>query len=158
MATRSTKKCPRCGEKCFAHQPRCDYCGLIFDRLKNVSNKAGKKAVLKGEKEKVVYLSEFPSDLKRWKVLLLCGFLGMFGAHNFYVGRYWKGGLMLLGGLIAFVLSGFSLGWYTETVNQLVEGFLFIPMGLTFLFWLYDFLLIAIKKYKVPVAPKEEKI
>ena len=31
------------------------------------------------------------SDKSKKKALLLCLFLGLFGAHNFYVGKYFRG-------------------------------------------------------------------
>ena len=144
-----TKKCPRCGEKCFKVQSRCDGCGLIFDRMKYASNKAAKVAIAKREKEKVIKVTELPKDLKRSKLLILSGCFGLVGAHNLYVGRYIKGFFSLIVFLITAVcilLEGII------NYAPFFESFFFIPAGISFFLWFYDFAMIAIKKYKVPIA------
>ena len=145
----STKKCPRCGEKCFESQARCDGCGLIFERLKFASNKKAKKCILKREKEQVIKTADFPKDLSRKKALLYCGFLGLFGAHNFYVGRYFKAITALLVTLVAVVCI--ALERYINYAS-FYENFFFLPTGIVFFMWFYDFIMLATKKYKVPIA------
>ena len=78
-----TKKCPRCGEKCLFASPKCPECGLVFSRLNFVTNKAGKKCVLKRQKDKLLYMTSWPSDVSRLKAILLCGFLGLLALITF---------------------------------------------------------------------------
>lgn len=152
-------KCPRCGEENFKTQKKCSDCGLIFDRLNYVSNRAGKIAVVRREKENILRVTKWPKDAKKNKALLLCGFLGLVGAHNFYLGRYVKGFFSLIVTLVACVCI------MLENVidyASFYESFFFLPTGIMFLMWWVDFILIASNKYKIPVAldyeyPEENK-
>ena len=96
------KKCPRCKEKVLAHQKTCPFCGLIFDRLNDVSNKAAHKEVLKLRKRNYIMMSDWPADVSKKKALLLCGFLGLFGAHNIYLGRFYKAFFVLFGVICSY--------------------------------------------------------
>ena len=152
-------KCPRCGEENFKTQKKCSDCGLVFDRLNYVSNRAGKIAVVRREKENILRVTKWPKDAKKSKALLLCGFLGLVGAHNFYLGRYVKGFFSLIVTLVACVCI------MLENVidyASFYESFFFLPTGIMFLMWWVDFILIAMNKYKIPVAldyeyPEENK-
>ena len=142
-------KCPRCGEENFKTQKKCSDCGLVFDRLNYVSNRAGKIAVVRREKENILRVTKWPKDAKKSKALLLCGFLGLVGAHNFYLGRYVKGFFSLIVTLVACVCI------MLENVidyASFYESFFFLPTGIMFLMWWVDFILIASNKYKIPVA------
>lgn len=48
------------------------------------------------------------SSKSRMVALLLCIFLGFFGAHRFYAGRY------LMGVLYLFTLGLFGIGWLVD--------------------------------------------
>jgi len=53
------------------------------------------------------------SDKSKTTALILCIFLGLFGAHYFYVGRYGRGVLyMFTGGL-------FVIGWILDIIKIL---------------------------------------
>ncbi len=141
--------CPRCKEKNFKNQKKCSECGLVFDKLNYVTNRAGKIAVVKREKEKVLKVDKWPPDVKKYKALLLCGFLGFLGIHNFYLGRYVKGAFSLFVTLVASICI--LLENYID-YSAFYETFFFIPTAIMFIFWWADFLLIIINKYKIPVA------
>ena len=126
----------------------CPDCGLIFERLNLATNKAGKKMINHGKRDKVIYVNDFPSDLNRYIVFTLALFLGLFGAHCFYVGRYIKGTLMAFGGVVTIlgtILSALSI--MPESINTLV----LLIVGVQGFTWLIDCLNIGIKKFKVPV-------
>ena len=151
------KKCPRCGEKCYNIEKVCDNCKLVFARLEYASNKKAKEAIKKGAKEQVITTNVLPKDVNKWKLLLICGFGGLFGAHNFYVGRYFKAIFSCFFMFLTFVLIAF---FNNELVTMLFTNYLFLPAGLVFYFWFYDMLMIGISKYKVPIAldiPKKEE-
>lgn len=145
------KKCPRCNEKTYANVTKCENCNLIFARLKFASNQEAKKAILNRQKEKVIYTSQFPTDLNRWITAFLCGFFGYLGLHNIYVGRYVKGGFSFVFSLLTMILL---LVLEPTFQSFLYQTWLWIPSALVFYFWFYDLFLIAIKKYKVPIAIK----
>lgn len=57
------------------------------------------------------------SDKSRGTALVLCVFGGMFGLHQFYVGRIGKGILY------AFTAGMFLLGWFGDIVKILNRSF-----------------------------------
>ena len=143
------KKCPRCGEKNLRNAVKCSYCGLIFERLKWATNSAGKKMLIKGKKNNVVYTTVMPNDLKRYKVLLMCIFLGLWGAHCFYVGRYKKAITMLCLGIV-FIISGIL------SINGLIPvsigTLIYLIVGALGIMWIFDIVNICIGRFKVPVS------
>ena len=142
------KKCPRCKNKVQDYQKKCDECGLIFSRLDKAQNKFARKELLGGHKENVVYVKKLPSDVSRWKLILLCGFLGVFGAHCFYVGRYPRGFYMLIVGLISIVMSVLP---FTEIYEKFISFFFILP-GLLAYMWIFDIVRIGFGTFKIPVA------
>lgn len=144
-----TKRCPRCGTKNEYSQFRCTECGLIFSRVENGSNQLAKGLILAGKKNETVKGYGFPKDVKKSKFLFLCGFLGLFGAHNFYVGRYVKAVFQLVSGLLALVLTVLS----SNIANiDFVMSFIFLPIALDGIFWCLDFVDGIFNKYRIPVA------
>lgn len=57
------------------------------------------------------------SDKSKTTALLLCIFLGFFGAHQFYVGKIGKGLLYL------FTAGIFGIGWIVDIFRILTGGF-----------------------------------
>ena len=143
------KRCPRCGTKNNYNETRCTQCGLIFSRVENGSNKIAKSLLLAGKKDEVVLARMFPKDVVKKKFLLLCGFLGIFGAHNFYVGRNKKAIYQLICGLLAVicVVVGPLIPFYDTLMS-----FISVPIGFDALFWAWDFIDGCVNRYKIPVA------
>ena len=83
--------CPKCYSSVHKDKCRCDYCGFNLNELNNASNKEAKKALKSVYKDDVLYTSKLPADVSKKKLLLFAIFLGVFGVHNFYVGKIWKG-------------------------------------------------------------------
>lgn len=81
--------------------------------------------------------------------MLLSGLGGAVGLHNIYCGRYLKGFFSLFFTLLTAILISVMAG---DVLATIYERFLFIPAGLVFIFWFYDFFMIGIKQYKVPIA------
>lgn len=55
------------------------------------------------------------SDKKKSTALLLCVFLGMFGAHYFYVGRIGRGIVCIL------TMNWFMFGWFVD-IFRIISG------------------------------------
>ena len=130
-------------------QEKCIECGLIFSRVENGSNKLAKGLILSGQKSQTIKAPMFPKDVSKKKFLLLCGFLGFFGAHNFYVGRYVKAIYQIIIGIfsvIATILSG-SVEFF-----NVVTSYLFIFVAVNAFMWMFDFVDGALNKYRIPVA------
>ena len=146
---KDTKKCPRCGNKCLQSQKKCDDCGLVFARLEEATNKEAKKQFF--AKQKSVVKVTTAKDVSKIKLLLLCGFLGVFVAHNLSVGRYYRGFFMLLWGLFSLVYVAYLTNF--ESMIRFVSTLpVMICIALVGFFWITDFILIAIERYKFPVA------
>ena len=143
------KRCPRCGEKTFINARACDGCKLVFARMEFASNKQAKREIKAGNKEAVIKTNQYPKDYNKWKMLLICFVGGLFGAHNIYVGRYLKGFFSLCALL---VLCGLILAVPSSTLATLFTNWMFIPYGIIVIWWLSDMILIALGKYKIPVA------
>ena len=143
------KRCPRCEEKNPINAYKCPSCGLIFDRLKLATNAAGKKMLKQGKKDKVIWTKDFPSDIKRSKAIILCVFLGLFGAHCYYVGKYTKAILMSIFGTLTIVIASLVVWSYIPDqiymTSQVVGA---IPIFV----WLFDISAICFKRFKVPIS------
>lgn len=143
------KKCPRCGTKCNYNEFRCSGCGLIFSRVENGSNQLAKGLILAGKKDQTVKMIGYPKDVNKKKYLLLCGFLGLFGAHNFYVGKYFKAIFQIIMGILSVILTIFS---GTFEAYSFIMSFIFVPAGINVFMWLFDFFDGCINKCRIPVA------
>mgnify|MGYP005776289561 CR=1 FL=1 len=152
------KKCPRCHEKCFAHEKACHECGLVFERLNYTSNKTAKKLILKGNRKDTIKTSDWPYDAKKSTALLLCGFLGFSGAHNFYLGRFVKGAVSLFGILLSVIMVILNDQIYGTTTWDVLRFIVLIPGCCVLIFWVSDFLSILFERYKIPVAIDENLI
>lgn len=145
---KDTKKCPRCSNVCLNSQKKCDECGLVFERLSKATNSEAKKQFFCKDKS-IVMVKDFPSDVVRWKMILLCLFLGLFGAHNLYVGRYYRGIFMLVVGLMSLIIA--SLNSVPDFYDKFISYFFVFPAFLG-IFWIVDLIKICFGQYKVPVA------
>ncbi len=145
------KVCPRCGLKVPEHIDECPDCGLIFSRLEIATNKEAKRKKLRGDRDYIINTTVLPSDVSFIKLLLFCIFLGPLGAHNFYVGRYLKGSVLLTDFTILFFMVIFN-SQLIEVGGEALVGTISTILGLIMLMWFWDLFMIIVKKYKFPVA------
>ncbi|MBQ7977136.1 MAG: TM2 domain-containing protein [Clostridia bacterium] len=153
-------RCPVCGARMKKDVNLCVKCGTKLEDIKKASHQAVSKARAEFEPEKVVLSSYFPSDLNYVKTLLLCIFLGTFGAHYFYVKRPIPGIICAVGWsifLLFYIICSFIFG-PSETFTfssynlQVIQFFVSIIGALVFLYWIVDIIRIATKRFKVPVV------
>lgn len=142
--------CPKCYGRVNKNTQRCEYCGMRMSEMEGATNADAKFAMKGIYKDDVLMTRKLPSDVSKKTILLLSIFLGLFGVHNFYVGRKARGvyqiaslALMGLGYLMEFVIFGAINGKFSW-VFQILEG-------VAIIIWLGDILTIAINRYKVPV-------
>lgn len=157
---RKSKKCPRCGNECLLSQVKCDECGLLFEKVEKATNKEGKRRLYRRQKEQVIYVKKYPSDVKKWKMILITIFFGLFGAHYFYIGKWKKGLAMLIYFFIVLFIgvifnAYFLLAWSGNFFS------IFGPLtGVYTLIWMFDIYRVSFNKFKVPVSiisEEEEK-
>ena len=152
---KDTKKCPRCGKVSLLSQKKCDECGLVFARLDEATNQEAKKQFFAKDKS-IVMTSKLPKDVNKYKLLLYCGFLGLFGAHNLYVGRYYRGFYMLFFGLLTLVYV--SIQAPSQWVLNLMSSWpVVVSVGILSILWVTDFAQVILNKFKVPVALGRDK-
>ncbi len=147
FSNRDTKKCPRCGTKCLINQQTCPECGLIFARLEFASNKAAKKKILRFDRDFVIYTNQYPKDISWIKLLLYSIFLGLFGGHYYYCGKYIKGSLMTASFVYLMFCTIFNDQMYALMENQ----YFYLPIGIAAFAWIYSMLMVITKRFKVPV-------
>ena len=145
---KKSKTCPRCNEKCDLTATKCTDCGLVFARLELGSNKLAKKKILTGKKDEVVYNRAIPKDVNKWILWSLVFFFGIFGAHNLYVGKFWKGAYMALCGLLSIACVTFTNFSFTDLLLQLSV----LPCGIMGFMWLFDMVDIVFGRFRVPIA------
>lgn len=91
--------CLSCDMEISAIARECPYCGAEqFDTKKSA-----------------LAMRDVPSDKRALTTGLLCFFLGVFGAHRFYVGKYVTGFLQL------FTLGGLGL-WMVFDLIMVITG------------------------------------
>ena len=128
----------------------CSTCGAIIKIAAEICPKCGVRQI-------ATTSSGDPnaSDKSKTSAALLCFFLGVFGAHRFYVGKVGLGVLtLIIGGVgLLFYLGGLGLTIDPDDYSDLEAGAgLFVLGGILFLIssvWaLVDFIIILVGSYK----------
>ncbi len=129
--------------------PACEDCGLKFDRLALATNGDAKRKKLRGDRSFIVSTTKLPSDVSYIKLLLFTIFLGVFGGHCYYTGRYLRGAILTTNFVVMMSFVIFN-GFFVS-----IPHFLDITMpicGLILFVWVFDLIKVCCKKFKVPVA------
>ena len=150
--------CPKCYAKIKPEHIKCPSCGFDLRLMEEATNKAAKKAKHSVYKDDVLYTTQTPPDIKRKKLILLSIFLGLFGAHHFYVGKILQGLYMLLSTVIGLSLSSVILAYGIIDSNNVIYQiyqFALVFQGLAVIFWVIDMVKIFLRRYKIPVYRDE---
>ncbi|MBQ2120131.1 MAG: hypothetical protein II197_04125, partial [Peptococcaceae bacterium] len=59
------KRCPRCNTKTPINLNRCGGCGLNYEKFNSATNAEAKSAFRMGEKSRVLYSKNVPSDINK---------------------------------------------------------------------------------------------
>lgn len=145
------RTCPRCGLKSLKLYDTCPDCGLVFARLEVATNKDARKKILRRDTDFIIKTSTLPKDVSYIKLLLLTIFTGIFGGHCFRVGRYWRGGILLVNFLLLVMYVIFNSQLIAVDGGGLIASLTTIG-GLVMMLWVYDIIMVFTKKFKVPVA------
>jgi len=129
------KKCSYCGTFSAIYEDICSSCGARFEETateKNIDidamnvtvqaesrdgkvseNRTYQSLEVESSQSEEIQSYQFPvyepKQKNKWIALVLCYFLGMFGAHKFYEGNKKTGKLYL------FTFGLFGLGWMVDT-------------------------------------------
>ena len=147
--------CPKCYGGMNRKSGMCLHCGFRFSDLEGATNEKARIAKKEGKKEDVVYTDRLPEDVKKKTLLLYSIFLGLFGAHNYYVGKFKKAIFMttifvihsLFATLYSYKLGGSFISYFYTTVA--------VIQGVSIIMWVLDVIYIIINRFKVPVYKEE---
>ena len=118
-AQENTKFCKHCGAKIPAAAVICTHCGCQVEEIQkheqqpsivinnantNTNTNTNVNAAMFGVKAK-----------NKWVALLLCFFLGYFGAHKFYEEKIGMGIVYL------FTFGLFGIGWFIDLISLLFK-------------------------------------
>ena len=145
--------CPKCYGKVDKKEQRCKYCGFYMNELDGASNKQAKKAKKTIYKDDILYTTKVPYDVSKKKLLLFAIFLGLFGVHDFYVGKFWQGLYQCISVTIAIILTTTLMIMNTifdNVVQRIFELWLYFQ-GLAVIFWIWDIFKITFERFKIPV-------
>jgi len=112
-------KCPNCGAP--MQNNTCSYCHYT-EASNNSNGNGGGNVVINNvynqqpQGTNVVFVNGV-SPKSKMTALLLCIFLGYFGAHKFYVGKIGSGILYL------FTCGIFGIGWFIDIILILCGSF-----------------------------------
>ena len=143
--------CPRCGLKSLSSQETCPDCGLVFSRLAIATNKDAKRKIWRHDRDFIIMSNKLPNDVSRTKLLLMTILTGFFGGHCFYIGRYWRGALLLLNAIMLIMCGVFNSAIVAINNGSLIT-ILGTLGGLIMLIWIADIIWVATRRFKVPIA------
>ena len=126
---------------------------MVFERLNYCSNKSAHKEVIRLRKRNYIMTKEWPSDANKKTALVLCFFFGLFGAHNFYLGRFFKAMTVLFGTVCSMILLFLPYGTVAYNVIRYISV---LPAASVLVFWVLDFVKIFLETYKIPVSIDEK--
>lgn len=95
----SKKQCPQCGEQMPEDMFYCLNCGYQFQNQEELDEVVHRVRRLQGTWK------------NKWISLILCIFLGLFGAHKFYEEKIFMGVVYLL------TLGFFGIGWIVDIIR-----------------------------------------
>jgi len=142
--------CPKCYGRVNKNTQRCEYCGMRMSEMEGATNTDAKLALKGIYKDDVLMTRNLPKDVSKKKLLLLSILLGLFGVHNFYVGRKARGAYQLVS-LVLIALSYLMEFLVFGAVTSRWAWPFQILEGVAIIIWLGDILTIALNRYKVPV-------
>lgn len=152
------KRCPRCDRKVPLYQPKCQRCGLIFERLSKATNDAAKKALRKKEYNKVIYDKVLPRDMRKWRFFFIALFTGWFGGHQYYIGKTGKGIASTITFLMLFSTVFMPVEWWSDYYLNALLWVMILPQAFTIIFWIIGIFAIMFNRYKVPIAIDEDLV
>ena len=111
-----TKFCKHCGGKIPEDAVICTLCG----RQVELQQAATPNITINNSNANVnanlnANMGRMPKPINKWVALLLCVFLGYFGAHKFYEGRVGLGIIYIL------TVGLFGFGWAIDTLVLLFK-------------------------------------
>lgn len=145
--------CPKCYGKVDKQAKRCVYCGFDMRLLEGASNQEAKRIRKTIYKDDILYMKGIPADVSKKKLLLFSIFLGLFGVHDFYVGKFWQGLYLCISTSITMTLAIILMLMSSIVQNtiQIIFEFMTIFQGIAVIIWITDIFKIGFERFKIPV-------
>lgn len=150
-------RCPKCFGKVDKLSNICTKCGFKTSILKEASNKKAIEMKRQGDGDLCIDTFILPEDVSKKKLLLFSIFLGLFGAHYFYVGKMLRGFLNLVFSVFYTATSILRSFGIMGGVLEYVEFFIAFGFIIVLMNTINDIINIIINKFKVPVYIEEKK-
>ena len=149
--------CPKCYGKLSKDKKRCLYCGFDMKELDDASNKQAKKIKHTIYKDDILYTTNVPYDVSKKKLLLFAIFFGLFGVHDFYVGKFWQGlyQCVVIGIVSILLVVQFALNTITQNWVQIALDVMAVFAGFATIIWIVDSIKIGFERFKIPVYKDE---
>lgn len=110
-----TKYCEYCGNQISVDAVVCTSCGKQLEVLKTDQSNQNPQIIINNTNSNVMNNVHCGKECNKWVALLLCIFLGFFGAHKFYEGKIGMGILYL------FTCGLFGIGWIIDIISLLFK-------------------------------------
>jgi len=165
-------RCPYCKAKILKYTTTCARCGIHKQQLIDASNKSAKEMKKQKSGGKIFMTRNRPDDISFTKMALLL-LVGLFGAHNFYVGRKMRGFLMLaflaIGMIFVFIFpisaqaADGTMGMHPtrKSFEQAMGGMPFptdFLIAAAVIMWAFDAIAIIFGFYKYPIRLGEKEV
>lgn len=154
-------KCPKCYGKIDKRLKKCNECGFRLKSIQGATHKDVRRARKEGFGDDVMYTSELPNDISKKKLLLLCIFLGFYGAHSYYAGKFFKAIYSTISMIAVTIFSTIGASGVSLNSDGLgvvgvwVYSISLALMGINLVMFISDIISIATNKYKVSVYKDE---
>ncbi len=110
--------CSNCGKEISEKAVICPNCGVPTELYRKDAQQAPNINIVNTNTNTNVASTVLAYKHKsKWVALLLCLFLGYFGAHRFYVGKTGTGILYI------FTMGLFGFGWIIDCISILIGSF-----------------------------------
>lgn len=148
-------RCPKCYGRINKLSNVCTKCGFKANNLSKASNKKAKELKRQGDGDLCIETEVLPSDVSKRKLLLLSIFLGLFGAHYFYVGKMFRGLINLVFTIFMLTFSILVTIGIRGGVLEYIEFFVAFGFVIVLICAIADIFNIIRNKFKVPVYIEE---
>lgn len=148
-------RCPKCYGKIDKITNICTKCGFKAKKLSEASNKKAIEMKRSGDGDLCIETYILPTDVSKKKLILLSIFLGLFGAHYFYIGKMFRGLINLVFTIFMLVFSTLKFLNIRGGVLEYVEFFVAFGFVVILICTILDIINIIRNKFKVPVYVEE---
>jgi len=137
----------------------CAKCGVTKEQIFTASNKRAKQIKKQRTGEKLFKTRHRPDDVMFTTMAILVIFLGLFGAHHFYVGRKLRGWIQIVFINVGFWVFAFT--WKSSIRATFDDWGMPFPTDwlavIAVLLWIFDAFAVVFGMYRYPIRLGDAK-